>query len=63
MNVRELVKALQQLPDQDATVVIGEGTIPDLWLIVGGLVERRISIREDNPDSAGPGLDRGIEIV
>jgi len=36
MKVRELVETLQRLPDQDATVVIGEGMVPDVWLIVEG---------------------------
>ena len=33
MKVRELVKLLQDLPDQDARVVIGEGQQPDVWLL------------------------------
>lgn len=32
LRVRELVN-LKDLPDQDAVVLIGEGTVPDLWLI------------------------------
>ena len=61
MIVRELVQALQALPDQDATVVIGEGSKPDEWLIVTGLTPRRIFRLDD--DRAKPGSDMAIEIV
>ncbi len=42
MKVRELVETLQRLPDQDATVVIGEGLSPNVWLIVEGAAVRGI---------------------
>jgi hypothetical protein len=42
MKVRELVETLQRLPDQDATVVLGEGMVPNVWLILEGAVERGI---------------------
>lgn len=61
MRVHELVQALQTLPDQDATVVIGEGDRPDFWLIVSGLVPRQILQLDD--DYAGPGGDAAVEIV
>ncbi|MBR0740366.1 hypothetical protein JQ581_25875 [Bradyrhizobium liaoningense] len=61
MRVRELVQALQSLPDQDATVVIGEGTEPEVWLIVSGLTPRRI-MRLDE-DQAKPGSETAVEIV
>jgi hypothetical protein len=61
MRVRELMQALQALPDQDATVVIGEGNKPDVWLIVSGLLPRQISRLDD--DCAGPGNDPAIEMV
>jgi hypothetical protein len=61
MRVRELVQALQALPDQDATVVIGEGSKPDEWLIVSGLAPRKISRLND--DHAKPGSDMAVEIV
>jgi hypothetical protein len=34
LRVRELVNRLKDLPDQDAVVLIGEGTEPDVWLVV-----------------------------
>jgi hypothetical protein len=61
MKVRELVQALQALPDQDATVVIGEGNKPDEWLIVSGLAPRRIFRLDD--DHAKPGSDMVVEVV
>jgi hypothetical protein len=63
MNVRQLVETLQKLPDQEATVLIGEGVTPNVWLIVTGVVERHIARSEVNPDSVGPGKEAGIEIV
>ena len=63
MKVRELVETLQRLPDQDATVVIGEGMVPDVWLIVEGAVERGICVRKDSLDWVGPGSEPGVEIV
>jgi hypothetical protein len=38
LRVRELVNRLKELPDQDAVVLIGEGTEPDVWLLVTGVV-------------------------
>ncbi|WFU36485.1 hypothetical protein QA635_19535 [Bradyrhizobium brasilense] len=61
MTVSELVRALQALPDQDATVVIGEGMKPDTWLIVSGVVPRQIA--RIDPDRAAPGTEAAIEIV
>ncbi|MGY4479480.1 hypothetical protein [Bradyrhizobium sp. USDA 3364] len=61
MKVRELVKALQALRDQDATVVIGEGAKPDTWLIVSGVAERLIA--RVNDDHAIAGSEPAIEIV
>ncbi|MCP3401865.1 MULTISPECIES: hypothetical protein [unclassified Bradyrhizobium] len=61
MTVRELVDALRALPDQNATVVIGEGNRPDVWLLVSGLVLRRIFQLDD--DFAMPGNDAAVEIV
>ena len=63
MKVRELTKLLQGLPDQDATVVIGEGIKHDLWLLVTGVVERKIDDPTDKLDSVGPGREPGVEIV
>ena len=63
MKVRELVEILRHLPDQEATVVIGEGSSENTWLIVTGVVERLITISDDHPDFAGPGREPGIEIV
>ena len=34
LRVRELVKRLKDLPDQDAVVLIGEGTEPGVSLVV-----------------------------
>jgi hypothetical protein len=53
MKVRELVETLQRLPDQDATVVLGEGMVPNVWLILEGAVERGIRVRKDNLDWVG----------
>ena len=61
MKVRELVTLLQALSDQDAIVVIEEGSEKDIWLLVTGVVERHI--KPIDPDVAGPGKERAIEIV
>ena len=61
MKVRELVTTLQALPDKNATVVIGEGVEQETWLVVSGVVERRIA--PINPDVVGPGEEPAIEIV
>jgi hypothetical protein len=61
MKVRELVQALQALADQDATVVIGEGNEPEIWLVVSGLVPRRI--KQLDGDQAKPGSKPAVEIV
>ena len=63
MKVRELTRLLQEFPDQDATVVIGEGIEHDLWLLVTGVVERKIGNPRDRLDSVGPGKEPGVEIV
>ena len=60
MKVRELVKALEQIQDQDAPVLIGKGLRPDLWLVVTGIVERGIE-RRDALDSSP--LKRDEKIV
>ena len=61
MEVRELVTILQALPSQNAIVVIGDGDEHETWLLVSGVVERRI--RSINLDLAGPGDELAIEIV
>ena len=61
MKVRELVTILQALPDQEAIVVIGEGAEQETWLVVSGIVERRIT--PINSDVAGSGKEPAIEIV
>lgn len=61
MKVRELVQVLQAVPDQDATVVIGEGAKPETWLIVSGVAECRIGRVSD--DHAIVGSEPAIEIV
>ena len=63
MKVSELIQALQQLPDQDATVVISHGAGLDVFLIVTGIVQRNIWRLEGNPDFAGPGSEPAVEIV
>lgn len=63
MNVRELIELLQDWPDQEATVVIGEGMRLDQWLLVTGIVGRRIAVDPRNPDIAQPGAEAGLEIV
>jgi hypothetical protein len=60
MSVGELVSLLQALPDQTAIVVIGEDA-SERWLIVTGVVERRI--QQINPDEAVPGHHPAVEIV
>jgi hypothetical protein len=42
MKVRELVGALRRLPDQEATVVIGEGEMPNVWLAITSIKRRAI---------------------
>jgi hypothetical protein len=61
MKVCDLVRALKALPDQDAIAVIGEGGKPEVWLIVSGVVQRRISPIDE--DHAVPGTDAAVEIV
>jgi hypothetical protein len=63
MKVHELIKALQAWPDQDATVILGEGMRLDRWIIASGIVARRIAADRDNPDLAVPGAEAGVEIV
>lgn len=63
MNVRELIELLEGWPDQEATVVIGEGMRLDQWLLVTGIVGRRIAVDPKNPDVALPGAEAGLEIV
>jgi hypothetical protein len=63
MNVKELIQALEQLPDQDATVVISHGAGLDVFLVVTGIVPRSIRRLEGNPDFAGPGSEPAVEIV
>jgi hypothetical protein len=61
MKVRELVIISQSHPNQDAKVVIGEGSTPEVWIAVTGIVERRI--KPLDPDVAVPGDEPAIEIV
>jgi hypothetical protein len=63
MNVRELIELLRDWPDKEATVVIGEGMRLDQWLLVTGIVGRRIAVDPGNPDIALPGAEAGLEIV
>jgi hypothetical protein len=42
MKVKELIQALQQLPDQDATVVISHEAGLDVFLVITGIVQRNI---------------------
>jgi hypothetical protein len=63
MKVKELIQALEQLPDQDATAVISHGAGLDVFLVVTGIVQRNIRRLEGNPDLAGPGSEPAVEIV
>jgi hypothetical protein len=63
LRVRELVNRLKDLPDQDAVVLIGEGTEPEVWLVVTGIVERRANLSGYDADCARPGSLVGYEIV
>ena len=63
MKVHELVETLQRLPDQNATVKIGQWQSPNVWLIVTGLVERKIAASDENPDYVVSGAQHGCEIV
>jgi hypothetical protein len=63
MTVKELIQALQQLPDQDATVVISHGAGLNVFLVVTGIVHRNIRRLDGNPDFAGPGSEPAVEIV
>jgi hypothetical protein len=63
MKVHQLIKLLQDWPDQNATVVLGEGMRLDRWLLATGIVGRRIAVDGDNPDLAMPGQEAGVEIV
>ena len=62
MKVRELVETLQRLPDQDATVVIGEDAVPNVWLVVEGATERGIRGRNDSLAWVGQGSGPGVKI-
>lgn len=63
MKIRELIRILQELPDQDASVVVSNGPGQDTFLVITGIVERGIRRLESNPDFAGPGREPAIEIV
>ena len=63
MKVKELIQALEQLPDQDATVVISHGAGLDVFLVVTGIVPRNIRRLDGNPDFVGPGSEPAVEIV
>jgi hypothetical protein len=63
MMVRELVELLQDLPDQEARVVIGDGVSARRWLFVTGVVEQGVAPLRENPDFAVPGRERAIEIA
>jgi hypothetical protein len=62
MTVSELVRALQGLPDQDATVVVGCDAISE-WLVASAILKRRISRSDSNSDIVVPGTEIAIEIV
>lgn len=62
MKVRELIERLQQLPDQDATVVVAH-IFRQEWLVVSGVFPRGLRRLEGNPDFMGPGDEPGAEIV
>jgi hypothetical protein len=63
MKVSELIRTLQQLPDQEATVVISHGAGLDVFLVVRGIVPRNIRRLDGNPNFAGPGSEPAVEIV
>jgi hypothetical protein len=63
MKVKELIQALQQLPDQESTVVISHGAGSDVFAIVRGIVQRNIQRLDGNPDFAGSGSEPAVEIV
>jgi len=63
MKVKELIQALEQLPDQDATVVISHGAGLDVFSVVTGIVPRNMRRVDGNPDMAGPGSEPAVEIV
>lgn len=64
-NEGSRTKALQQLPDQEATVVIsnGAGAGQGVFFVVTGTVQRGIRRLDGNPDFAGPGSEPAVEIV
>ncbi|MBA7468234.1 MAG: hypothetical protein DI543_03980 [Bradyrhizobium icense] len=68
MNVRELIELLQASSCRNGLtrkrpVVIGEGMRLDQWLLVTGVVGRRIAADAKNPDVVQPGVEAGVEIV
>lgn len=63
MKVRELITRLQALPDQDATIVIADGKGENVWLIVSGVIERKITRSPTNPDFAVFGSEPAVEIA
>jgi hypothetical protein len=62
MTVSELVRALQGLPDQEATVIVACDAISE-WLIASAILQRRISRSDRNSDIVVPGTEIAIEIV
>jgi hypothetical protein len=62
MKVREFIQRLQELPDQEATVVIAH-VFRQRWLVVSGVFPRGLAPLEENPDFMGPGSEPGVEIV
>jgi hypothetical protein len=62
MKVRELIERLQELPDQEATVVISH-LFRQRWLVVSDVFPRGLAPLEENPDFMGPGSEPGVEII
>jgi hypothetical protein len=63
MKVRELIRLLEGLPNQDALVMVSYGESANEWLIATGVVERGMAHSTANPDFAVPGSEPGVEIV
>jgi hypothetical protein len=62
MTVKELVRVLQGLPNQDATVIVACDAISE-WLVASAILQRRISRSDRNSDIVVPGTEIAIEIV
>jgi hypothetical protein len=63
MKVRELIRRLRKLKNQDATVIVANGETYCEWIIASGILETGIKASSANPDIVVPGMNAGVEIM